>query len=242
MSEQALPKLKYICLKSGLLQSKAISVDKVSLAEIYKTPSATPLPFPHPPRAAATNQHFLSSSTYLSWQKIHPTFLFSISDSFIRELCSPGQAEISSLSSHLCFHGRAISNLQWILPPWKHTISIFGKHPREQHPGCCISVFPTCIQNISEPLWVYRYWCQDCKHPRSLCIPQSLSKLYTVHVLITITNIKYQIPLCMGTHRQRYYAHKQIHLHGISRKECSEHTCVHTSPWAQPHPHLCALK
>ena len=58
MSEQALSKLEYICLESGLMQSKAISVDKASLAEIYKTPSASPLPFPHPPWAGATTDAF----------------------------------------------------------------------------------------------------------------------------------------------------------------------------------------
>lgn len=61
MSEPALPKLKYVCLESGLLQSKAISVYKSSLAGIYKTPSASLLAFPHPPSGGLEQPLMLSS-------------------------------------------------------------------------------------------------------------------------------------------------------------------------------------
>lgn len=131
----------YICLKSGLLQSKAISVDKVSLAEIYETPSSSPLPFPHPPGAGVTTNTFFFPTHTCPGRKFIPISSSTTQTALSgRELCSPGKAEMPSLSSHLYFHGKAINILQWIFLPQEHTICVFGKHPREQHPGSCTSV------------------------------------------------------------------------------------------------------
>lgn len=154
---------------------------------------------------------------YLSWQKIHSTFFFSNLDSFIGELCSPGQPEIPCLSRHLYLHVKSINILQWILPPQKYTISAFGKHPREHHTGSCIStlsIFPIHTHNVSEPVWMYRHRCTACKHPRSLRIPQTLSK--PLHTLIAIADIKciyLLFSLRVHTHIYRYFIHIYTHIY-----------------------------
>lgn len=169
------------------------SVDKVSLAEIYKTPSASPLPFPHLPwYGATTNAFFLPPHTCPGRKFIPLSSSEKKEESFIRELCSPGQAEIPSLSSHLYFHGKAIKILQRILPPRKHTISALGKHPREQHPGCCTSTL--CSLHESR-MFQSLCGCTDIgvrtTTPQEPVHTTVLSKLYTVHILIKIASIKW---------------------------------------------------
>lgn len=190
MSEQALPMLKYICLESGLLQSKAISVDKASLARIYKTPSAFPLPFPHPPWGGATTNVFL----YPPMTHTCPGRKFIPLSSSATWMASSGSCAPHDSQPPLltCEVNKYFTMNTPITEAHNHCIWEASQGTMYRLPYIN-SVFPICTYDISEPVWMYRHRCSGCKHPRRLCMPQFLSKPVPTLITIASNDIKLKI-------------------------------------------------